>query len=189
MTYNIRHGRGVDDKVDLGRIADVLAEAEPDVITLQEVDAGRLRSGAVDQADVLATRLGMNNMRFVSTLTAGDERARTGRGRRPRAPGGEVKLARCTCGGFVPTGRTTCPHCRSTLGTIALAAVGGAIAFTLMACYGRPPCKDGQKNCDGPTAIDASKDAPAWRTGIRALVDNLVQRGLIGVKRGQEAQA
>jgi fumarylacetoacetate (FAA) hydrolase family protein len=37
--------------------------------------------------------------------------------------------------------------------------------------------------------VTTSKDAPAWRTGIRALVDNLVQRGLIGVKRGQEAQA
>lgn len=59
MTYNIRHGRGVDGKVDLGRIAAVVAEHAPDVVTLQEVDAGRARTGEVDQAEELARRLGM----------------------------------------------------------------------------------------------------------------------------------
>ena len=34
MTYNIRHGRGIDGKVDLGRIAEVIAARDPDVVTL-----------------------------------------------------------------------------------------------------------------------------------------------------------
>lgn len=59
MTYNIRHGRGLDDKIDLGRVAAVIAQGEPDVVTLQEVDVHRERSRSVDQADELARRLGM----------------------------------------------------------------------------------------------------------------------------------
>jgi hypothetical protein len=41
---------------------------------------------------------------------------------------------------------------------------GGAIAFTLMACYGRPPCPDSNPECYGPpprppTAPIANDDA------------------------------
>jgi endonuclease/exonuclease/phosphatase family metal-dependent hydrolase len=59
MSYNIRNGRGSDDRVDLERIASVIVSFEPDVVALQEVDAGRPRSGAVDQARDLASRLGL----------------------------------------------------------------------------------------------------------------------------------
>jgi endonuclease/exonuclease/phosphatase family metal-dependent hydrolase len=59
MTYNIRSGRGADDRTDLGRISDVIRSYGPDVVALQEVDAGRARSGSVDQASELADRLGM----------------------------------------------------------------------------------------------------------------------------------
>ena len=71
-----------------------------------------------------------------------------------------MKLRRCRCGGFVPQHRATCPHCKSgVLGRLGLAAVGGAIAFTLMACYGRPPCKDGTRNCYAPPNDASSQDA------------------------------
>lgn len=60
MSYNIRHGRGSDDRVDLARIAGVIAPFAPDVVALQEVDAGRARSGGADQAGELAARLGMH---------------------------------------------------------------------------------------------------------------------------------
>jgi endonuclease/exonuclease/phosphatase family metal-dependent hydrolase len=70
MTYNIRHGRGLDDRVDLGRIAAVIAEARPDVVTLQEVDVDRARSRSVDQAEQLARRLGMTPY-FAPCLTTG----------------------------------------------------------------------------------------------------------------------
>jgi len=56
--YNIKHGRGMDDQVDLVRIADVLRSLDADVITLQEVDDGTERTGGVDQVGVLAELLG-----------------------------------------------------------------------------------------------------------------------------------
>ena len=67
MTYNIHRGRGIDGRLDLGRIAEVVASFEPDVVALQEVDIGRERSGRVDQAHELATRLGMD-MVFVPNI-------------------------------------------------------------------------------------------------------------------------
>src|SRR5690348_11289696 len=72
MTYNIRHGRGVDGRVDLGRIAEVVAEHAPDVVLLQEVDYGRFRSGIADQADVLARRLGLE-ARFAPCMDHDDD--------------------------------------------------------------------------------------------------------------------
>lgn len=59
MTYNIRGGRGLDDRIDLGRIAEVVASFGPDVVALQEVDCGHSRGDAVDQAAALAAQLGM----------------------------------------------------------------------------------------------------------------------------------
>jgi endonuclease/exonuclease/phosphatase family metal-dependent hydrolase len=72
MTYNIRHGRGMDGKVDLGRIAAVIEAEQPDLVALQEVDARRQRSGAIDQAEELAVRLGME-ARFAPCIVKGDE--------------------------------------------------------------------------------------------------------------------
>jgi len=59
MTYNIRNGRGWDRRVDLGRVAAVIAAFDPHVVALQEVDLDHARSHHVDQATDLATRLGM----------------------------------------------------------------------------------------------------------------------------------
>lgn len=58
VAYNIRHGRGTDDRVDLERVADVLRALDADVITLQEVDDRTERTGGVDQVAVLAQLLG-----------------------------------------------------------------------------------------------------------------------------------
>lgn len=60
MTYNIRNGRGADDRVDLDRIADVIRPYGADVVALQEVDVCRARSGGVDQASELARRLALH---------------------------------------------------------------------------------------------------------------------------------
>ncbi len=59
MTYNIRHGLGGDGRVDLGRIAEVIASYGPDVVGIQEVDVNRKRSGQQDQGEELARRLNM----------------------------------------------------------------------------------------------------------------------------------
>ncbi len=56
VTYNIRYGIGIDDRLDLPRIARELEGA--DIIGLQEVDRFWRRSGDVDQAEELARLLG-----------------------------------------------------------------------------------------------------------------------------------
>jgi endonuclease/exonuclease/phosphatase family metal-dependent hydrolase len=60
LTYNIHHSEGLDSVFDLQRIADVIIAANPDVVALQELDQGNLRSGAsVFQLDDLAALTGM----------------------------------------------------------------------------------------------------------------------------------
>jgi endonuclease/exonuclease/phosphatase family metal-dependent hydrolase len=59
VTYNVRRCVGNDRRLDVGRIADVLAGLEPDVVALQELDVGRARTGHVDQAGEIAERLDM----------------------------------------------------------------------------------------------------------------------------------
>ena len=60
--YNIRHGRGMDDQVDLPRIAEVLHALDADVITLQKVDDRTERTGEVAQVAVLAELLGYEGL-------------------------------------------------------------------------------------------------------------------------------
>ena len=59
MTYNIRHGAGMDDVVDLERQAKVIQNNQPDVVGLQEVDYIVPRSGKVDETAYFADYLGM----------------------------------------------------------------------------------------------------------------------------------
>lgn len=49
LSYNIHHGEGVDGKLDLSRIANVIRSLKPDLVALQEVDQNVQRSGVVDQ--------------------------------------------------------------------------------------------------------------------------------------------
>ena len=60
LTYNVHRCVGVDRRLDVGRIAAVIAEHEPDVVCLQELDVGRARTGLVDQAGAIAKRLAMS---------------------------------------------------------------------------------------------------------------------------------
>lgn len=59
MTYNIHHGRGVDGKVDLERIASLIRDARPDVVALQEVDQGVERTQGRDLPAELGRLTGM----------------------------------------------------------------------------------------------------------------------------------
>ena len=59
LTYNIQHGAGTDDVVDLDRQAAVIASADVEVVGLQEVDSCVKRSGYIPEAAVLAEKLGM----------------------------------------------------------------------------------------------------------------------------------
>jgi endonuclease/exonuclease/phosphatase family metal-dependent hydrolase len=60
VTYNVRRCVGNDRRLDVGRVADVLAALEPDIVALQELDVGRARTGHVDQANEIAGRLEMS---------------------------------------------------------------------------------------------------------------------------------
>ncbi|WP_146565558.1 endonuclease/exonuclease/phosphatase family protein [Posidoniimonas corsicana] len=60
MSFNIHHGVGVDGRLDLERIAAVIRAASPDLVALQEVDAGAARTDRVDQPKTLARLTGMH---------------------------------------------------------------------------------------------------------------------------------
>ncbi len=62
MTYNIRHGVGLDRVLDLDRIVRVIKSVDPDIIVLNEVDHGTLRSFSVQQTDSLGRSLGMQTI-------------------------------------------------------------------------------------------------------------------------------
>jgi hypothetical protein len=59
VTYNIRHGVGMDDALRLERAAATLRPLDADFIALEEVDRNARRSGSVDQARLLGDLLGM----------------------------------------------------------------------------------------------------------------------------------
>lgn len=59
-TYNIKHGAGMDGRVDLERTAEAIRALDADVVALQEVDLGVSRSGDVNQVNELARSLGMH---------------------------------------------------------------------------------------------------------------------------------
>lgn len=59
MTYNVHSCVGTDRQLSPQRIAKVIADADPDVVCLQELDLGRSRTGRVDQTDVIARELRM----------------------------------------------------------------------------------------------------------------------------------
>ena len=59
MTYNVHRCVGTDRKLDVARVADVIAAEEPDIVALQELDMLRARTGMVDQAHEIAKLLEM----------------------------------------------------------------------------------------------------------------------------------
>lgn len=59
MTYNVHSCRGMDGKLSPERIARIIAQNEPDIVALQELDVGRARTGSVDQAEAIAQALEM----------------------------------------------------------------------------------------------------------------------------------
>ena len=67
LTYNVHRWLGTDRQVAPGRIAEVIASCEPDIVALQEVRVGRTKPGVVDQAAVVAHALGMD-LHFQPTI-------------------------------------------------------------------------------------------------------------------------
>ncbi|MEB3100909.1 endonuclease/exonuclease/phosphatase family protein [Ferviditalea candida] len=60
MTFNIRHARGMNNRVSLRRIQDEISRGEAHIVALQEVDRFNARSWFRDQVRVIARSLEMN---------------------------------------------------------------------------------------------------------------------------------
>lgn len=72
LTYNTHGCAGMDGRVSPRRIARVIGARSPDIVALQELDLGRRRSRAVDQAAIIAELLEMHFV-FCPTITRGNE--------------------------------------------------------------------------------------------------------------------
>ena len=68
LSYNIHHAEGVDGKLDVPRIAQVILSVDPDLVALQEVDKNTIRTGKVNQ-DIELSRLTKMNCVFGSNIT------------------------------------------------------------------------------------------------------------------------
>ena len=68
LSYNIHHAEGVDGKLDIPRIAQVILSVDPDLVALQEVDKNTIRTGKVNQ-DIELSRLTKMNSIFGSNIT------------------------------------------------------------------------------------------------------------------------
>lgn len=56
MSYNVKNGTGMDGRRDYDRTARVIAAEKPDVVALQELDQGTIRSSGRDTLQELAAR-------------------------------------------------------------------------------------------------------------------------------------
>lgn len=59
LSYNVKHGLGMDGRLDLTRTAELIRRLEPDLVVLQEIDNGVERSGGTDQMAVLSELTGL----------------------------------------------------------------------------------------------------------------------------------
>lgn len=72
MTYNVHGCLGMDGRISPRRIASVINRYHPDLVALQELDLGRVRSQHHDQPKLIAEELGMH-LAFCPTVVAGGE--------------------------------------------------------------------------------------------------------------------
>ena len=73
MTYNVHGCSGTDGRVSPRRVARVIDAYDPDIIALQEIDLGRRRSRAEDQAAMIAKQLGLESRVSVRPSAQGEE--------------------------------------------------------------------------------------------------------------------
>ncbi len=62
LTYNVRNGKGMDEKTDYKRVASVIEAIHPEVVALQELDSVTTRSNGVDVLKTLAEKCGMKSV-------------------------------------------------------------------------------------------------------------------------------
>jgi endonuclease/exonuclease/phosphatase family metal-dependent hydrolase len=67
MSFNIRHGEGMDGRLDLARTASVIRSSQADLVAVQEVDRGTRRAGGADQLAELEVLTGLRGA-FVRSI-------------------------------------------------------------------------------------------------------------------------
>ena len=72
-TFNIRYGRGIDDRIDLGRTSAAIAACGASIVALQELDRDQERSGHVDQPAALAELTGLHVTFFPQIVSEAGE--------------------------------------------------------------------------------------------------------------------
>ncbi len=72
MTYNVHSCSGTDGRISPRRIAHIIEAQMPDIVALQEIDLGRQRSRAEDQAALIGQLVGMHH-EFCPTVTRDKE--------------------------------------------------------------------------------------------------------------------
>ncbi|MBB1285354.1 endonuclease/exonuclease/phosphatase family protein [Flavisolibacter sp. BT320] len=60
VSYNVRNGKGMDNRTDYDRTAAVIQKAAAQVVALQELDSSTARSQGVEVLSVLAQKTGMH---------------------------------------------------------------------------------------------------------------------------------
>ena len=88
VTFNIRHGLLPDGRVDVGFLGEALAGVGADVVALQEVDRGKVRSGGVDTVREVAAAIRATEHRFLPAVAGTMEPRRAAPGAGPSAARG-----------------------------------------------------------------------------------------------------
>jgi len=73
LNYNIQHGRGMDNVLDLRRIAEVIMNSRADIVALQEVDMGVERSYRFNTMKILSGYTGLEPVFFKNIVHQGGE--------------------------------------------------------------------------------------------------------------------
>ena len=73
LTYNVRRCLGIDGQLSPARVAAAIAECQPDIVALQELDVSRKRTDNVDQAREIARELNLRHVYFFPAMRVLEE--------------------------------------------------------------------------------------------------------------------
>ncbi|WP_050758093.1 endonuclease/exonuclease/phosphatase family protein [Xylanimonas cellulosilytica] len=82
-TFNVQHGRMPDGRVDPPFLAAAVSTLRADVVALQEVDRGQVRSAGADLAALVAQAMGAADHRYVPAVVGRVEPRRAAPGQAP----------------------------------------------------------------------------------------------------------
>lgn len=72
ITFNVAHGKGMDEQVDITRQADLIKEYQPDIVFLQEIDMYTKRAGETNQIREFSKQLRLPYCSMESNITIAD---------------------------------------------------------------------------------------------------------------------